>query len=202
MSALVRRCGRVACRPNLQACPHEVFAMTPAKSKSWFTRFAKGTAYATGRPATFVLALDRRRGVGDQRPALPLERHLAARDQHRHHHRHLPHGVPDPEHAEPRCGSRADQARRAAARHARRAQRAHESRGARRARARAHPRGVREARREGAPRRGRRPQRRRRAGNRRAGGSEETRAQAQVSATWPQPASNTASACSSASGVP
>ncbi len=31
--------------------------MTPAKSKSWFTRFAKGTAYATGRPATFALAL-------------------------------------------------------------------------------------------------------------------------------------------------
>jgi low affinity Fe/Cu permease len=31
--------------------------MTPAKSKSWFSRFAKGTAYATGRPATFALAL-------------------------------------------------------------------------------------------------------------------------------------------------
>src|SRR5947207_14045106 len=31
--------------------------MTPAKSKSWFTRFATGTAYATGRPATFALAL-------------------------------------------------------------------------------------------------------------------------------------------------
>ncbi|MEO8016762.1 MAG: low affinity iron permease family protein [Pseudomonadota bacterium] len=31
--------------------------MTPAKSKSWFTRFAKGTAYATGRPATFAIAL-------------------------------------------------------------------------------------------------------------------------------------------------
>jgi low affinity Fe/Cu permease len=31
--------------------------MTPAKSKSWFTRFAKATAYATGRPATFTLAL-------------------------------------------------------------------------------------------------------------------------------------------------
>jgi low affinity Fe/Cu permease len=31
--------------------------MTPAKSKSWFGRFAKGTAYATGRPATFALAL-------------------------------------------------------------------------------------------------------------------------------------------------
>src|SRR6187401_922693 len=31
--------------------------MTLAKSKSWFTRFAKGTAYATGRPATFALAL-------------------------------------------------------------------------------------------------------------------------------------------------
>jgi low affinity Fe/Cu permease len=31
--------------------------MTPAKSASWFTRFAKGTAYATGRPVTFALAL-------------------------------------------------------------------------------------------------------------------------------------------------
>jgi low affinity Fe/Cu permease len=31
--------------------------MTPAKSKSWFTRFAKATASATGRPATFALAL-------------------------------------------------------------------------------------------------------------------------------------------------
>jgi len=31
--------------------------MTPAKSKSWFTRFAKGTAHATGRPATFAIAL-------------------------------------------------------------------------------------------------------------------------------------------------
>jgi low affinity Fe/Cu permease len=31
--------------------------MTPAKSNSWFTRFAKGTAQATGRPATFALAL-------------------------------------------------------------------------------------------------------------------------------------------------
>jgi len=29
--------------------------MTPAKPKSGFTRFAKATAYATGRPATFVL---------------------------------------------------------------------------------------------------------------------------------------------------
>jgi low affinity Fe/Cu permease len=31
--------------------------MTPAKSKSWFTRFAKATAFATGRPVTFALAL-------------------------------------------------------------------------------------------------------------------------------------------------
>jgi low affinity Fe/Cu permease len=30
--------------------------MTPAKSKSWFTRFAKGTANAAGRPASFALA--------------------------------------------------------------------------------------------------------------------------------------------------
>jgi len=31
--------------------------MTPAKSTSRFTRFAKATAYATGRPATFAIAL-------------------------------------------------------------------------------------------------------------------------------------------------
>jgi low affinity Fe/Cu permease len=31
--------------------------MTPAKSKSWFTRFASATANMTGRPATFALAL-------------------------------------------------------------------------------------------------------------------------------------------------
>ena len=30
--------------------------MTPAKSKSWFTRFAKATAHATGQPATFSIA--------------------------------------------------------------------------------------------------------------------------------------------------
>jgi low affinity Fe/Cu permease len=28
----------------------------PTKSRSWFTRFAKATSRATGRPATFVLA--------------------------------------------------------------------------------------------------------------------------------------------------
>jgi low affinity Fe/Cu permease len=31
--------------------------MTPAKSTSLFTRFAKATAFATGRPATFAIAL-------------------------------------------------------------------------------------------------------------------------------------------------
>ena len=30
--------------------------MRPAKSRSWFTSFAKWTAHATGRPATFALA--------------------------------------------------------------------------------------------------------------------------------------------------
>jgi low affinity Fe/Cu permease len=30
--------------------------MTPAKSSSWFTRFAKRTAHATGQPLTFALA--------------------------------------------------------------------------------------------------------------------------------------------------
>jgi low affinity Fe/Cu permease len=31
--------------------------MTPAKSNSWFTRFTKATAHATGRPATFALSV-------------------------------------------------------------------------------------------------------------------------------------------------
>jgi low affinity Fe/Cu permease len=31
--------------------------MTPAKSASWFTRFAKFTAHATGQPLTFGLAV-------------------------------------------------------------------------------------------------------------------------------------------------
>ncbi|HEU5135594.1 MAG TPA: low affinity iron permease family protein [Steroidobacteraceae bacterium] len=30
--------------------------MTPAKSKSWFTRFAKATAHKSGQPASFALA--------------------------------------------------------------------------------------------------------------------------------------------------
>ena len=30
--------------------------MRPAKSRSWFTRFAKWTAHAAGRPVTFALA--------------------------------------------------------------------------------------------------------------------------------------------------
>jgi low affinity Fe/Cu permease len=37
-------------RPNMR------FAMTPAKSRSWFTRLSKGIARATGRPATFAMA--------------------------------------------------------------------------------------------------------------------------------------------------
>jgi low affinity Fe/Cu permease len=31
--------------------------MTPAKSCSWFTRFAKSIAFATGRPVTFAIAV-------------------------------------------------------------------------------------------------------------------------------------------------
>jgi low affinity Fe/Cu permease len=31
--------------------------MTPAKSKSWFTRFSKTTAHFTGQPVTFAMAL-------------------------------------------------------------------------------------------------------------------------------------------------
>src|SRR6187549_1696890 len=31
--------------------------MTPAKSNSWFTRFAKATAHATGQPSAFAIAV-------------------------------------------------------------------------------------------------------------------------------------------------
>jgi low affinity Fe/Cu permease len=31
--------------------------MTPAKSNSWFTRFAKATAHASGQPSAFMLAV-------------------------------------------------------------------------------------------------------------------------------------------------
>ena len=57
------------------------------------------------------------RGMGGERPAVPLVRHLAAHHQHRHDHRHLPHGLPDPEHAEPRQRGAPPQARRADPRH-------------------------------------------------------------------------------------
>ena len=44
--------------------------MTPAKSKSWFTRFAKATAHASGQPQAFMLAVLVVVGMGDQRPSL------------------------------------------------------------------------------------------------------------------------------------
>ena len=54
-------------------------------------------------------------------PALPLLRHLAAGHQHRHDHRHLPDGLPHPEHPEPRRAGHPPQARRADPRRNRRA---------------------------------------------------------------------------------
>jgi hypothetical protein len=56
--------------------------------------------------------LRRRSGLGCHRPLFPLFRYLAARHQYRHHHRHVPHGVPDPEHAKPRHVSDTPQTRR------------------------------------------------------------------------------------------
>ena len=52
--------------------------MTPAKSKSWFTRFAKATAHASGQPSAFMLAVLVVAALGDQRTSLSLERYLAA----------------------------------------------------------------------------------------------------------------------------
>jgi hypothetical protein len=40
------------------------------------------------------------RRLGRTRSYLPLLRHRVTRDQHRYHHRHLPHGFSDTEHAE------------------------------------------------------------------------------------------------------
>ena len=84
-----------------------------AKS-TWFTRVAKKTAQFTGRPIAFGLAArnDPRRGsitgpIFDYSDTWQLDH------QHGHHGHHLPHGVPDPEHAEPRHRGHPDQARRA-----------------------------------------------------------------------------------------
>ena len=43
--------------------------------------------------------------MGRQRPDLRFFRHLATGHQHRHDDRHLPDGLPDPEHPEPRHGA-------------------------------------------------------------------------------------------------
>ena len=107
--------------------------MRPTKSRSWFTRFAKWTAHldrpsrprsSSRRPIIVVWAV-----TG---PAVRVQRHLAARHQHRHDDRHVPDGVPHPEHAEPRRRSDAGQARRAHPRDRARQERAARSRGARR----------------------------------------------------------------------
>src|SRR5689334_10511934 len=59
--------------------------------------------------------------LGRDRPVLSLLGHVAAGDQHRHHHRHVPDGVPHAEHPEPGREGDPPQARRAAARREERA---------------------------------------------------------------------------------
>jgi low affinity Fe/Cu permease len=67
---------------------------------SWFARFAKTTSRATGRPMAFMLAFGIVLAWVLSGPFVRVQRHVAARDQHRHDHRHVPHGLPHPAHAE------------------------------------------------------------------------------------------------------
>ena len=94
------------------------------KHSAWYSRLAKIAARWSGRPGTFGIATLADSGVAGQRTAVRLQRHVAARDQHRHDDHHVPDGVPDPEHPEPRHAGDAGQARRADPRDAGRAQRA------------------------------------------------------------------------------
>ena len=70
--------------------------------RSRFSLFAKWTAHATGDPLAFIFALATIAIWLVIRTAVWLQRHLAARHQHGHDDRHVPDGVPDSEHAEPR----------------------------------------------------------------------------------------------------
>ena len=88
-----------------------------------FSHFARWTAHATGHPLSFVLAVAHHPRLGHHRPAVWIQRHLAVGDQHRHDDRHLPDGLPDPEHAESGQRGRSAQAGRAHPRRFGRAQR-------------------------------------------------------------------------------
>ena len=112
-----------------------------------FARFARAIERQVGRSSTFVLAVGIVLVWAVIRPALRLVRHLAARHQHRHDDRHLPDGLRDPEHAEPRHDGAASEARRADPRHRQGAQRAGRRRGLVRQGYRRGPRGLPRARR-------------------------------------------------------
>src|SRR5215468_10865678 len=106
-------------------------------NKLWFAHFAQWASRFTGRPVTFMLAVASIAVWARTGPLFGLQRYLAARDQHRDHHHHLPHGVRDPEHPEPRYRGDAYQDRRTDQGDAEGAQRLARPRGARRPDARA-----------------------------------------------------------------
>ena len=80
---------------------------------SYFDRFSKRTARSSGHPIAFVAAFALIVGWLVTGPDLRLQRDLAARHQHGDDDRDVPHGLPHPEHAEPRRRGGPAQARRA-----------------------------------------------------------------------------------------
>ena len=87
-----------------------------------FRHFAAQTSAVLGSPWSF-LARACSSSRGPCRSVFSLLERLAARHQHVDDHRHVPHGVPAAEHAEPRHQGHQHQARRAPARDRRRAHR-------------------------------------------------------------------------------
>jgi hypothetical protein len=76
--------------------------MRPTKPRSHFTRFAKWTAHATGRPVTFCLAALVIVVWIVTGPIFHFQRHLAAGHQHRHDDHHVSDGLSDSGDTEPR----------------------------------------------------------------------------------------------------
>ena len=96
-----------------RAARHRLRSVIIMNMNEFFRKFAHASAAAVGSPYAFLLGVLIVVVWGDHRPAVRLLGHLAARHQHGHHHRHLPDGVPHPEHPEPRRQGDPPEARRA-----------------------------------------------------------------------------------------
>jgi hypothetical protein len=70
-----------------------------------FARLARWVERQVGRSTTFVVAIAMVSPVGRFWPVLWVVRHMAAGHQHRHHNRHFPDGVRNPEYSKPRHAS-------------------------------------------------------------------------------------------------